>query len=114
MGDQGFSREQCCSHYIKQAETGGSGIFLPTFRGSGASGQQGHGFVSQIWKSFVYPHVVQPLLTQFIVPKVKKLLGERVLPSVRRSVSDIYGDLRSGNKGVNRALNSVQGRPGTV
>lgn len=93
-----FTNAETCQHYKTAARPQAGGTYLPTFKGTGARYQTGHGWMSNAWSTFLYPHMLKPLVTQYILPHVKRLFSERVLPNVKRGFADLKGDLRSGNK----------------
>ena len=94
-----FSPAECCQHYIKSAQSGGSIQLLPTYSGAGLR-QQGQGWIANVWRGFLYPHILKPIFSNLIVPGVKRALSERVAPSLRRGLSDVRSDWRSGERSV--------------
>ena len=88
-----FSSADCCAYYIKQSQSGRGAVDLPTFKGEPYFRNTGHGWFSSAWNSFIFPHVLSPLVKEFIAPKVKKLFRDRVLPSVRKGLFDVKTDI---------------------
>jgi len=88
--------EWCVKYYKRQAQVG-FGAYLPVFEGRGF-GQLGHGWFSNIWSNYLYPHILSPLVKDIILPKLKRTFTDRVVPNLSRSVGDIKRDLSQGIK----------------
>lgn len=88
-------KDACANYYIKQAGSGLSSRELPVFVGSGS--QRGNGWFSDIWTRFLYPHVLSPLLRNYVVPKVKSALSENIGPNLRRGLGNFKDDINSGS-----------------
>ena len=95
-----FSPAECCQHYIKSAQSGGSIQYLPSYSGAGLRQQQGQGWIANVWKGFLYPHILKPIFSNLIVPGVKRAISERVAPSLRKGLSDVRSDWVSGERSV--------------
>lgn len=85
-----FNTDECCAYYIRQAQTGLGSVDLPVFK---ARNQVGNGWFGSTWSNFLLP-----LLKNFVLPKAKTLFEERVLPQVKRGISDFKGDIHAGEK----------------